>query len=124
MDGKDRRDRRANDDEVWTVRSPGTWILVIRGEFDIYSSVEIRDQLNEAVSAGISTVLVDLEETTFMDPVGLGVLVDALHLCEQSGTQLRLVAPSEAVLRLLELTSLLNLFEVEQNLAEAYPHVA
>ena len=124
MNGKDLRDPAASDDEVWTVRSPGTWILVIRGEFDIYSSVEIRDQLNEAVSAGVSTVLVDLEETTFMDPVGLGVLVDALHASQRDGTQLRLVAPSKAVLRLLELTSLVELFVVEQDLVGAYPDVA
>ena len=124
MNGKDQRDPATSDDEVWAVRSPGTWILVIRGEFDIYSSVEIRDQLYEAVSAGVSTVLVDLEETTFMDPVGLGVLVDALHASQRDGTQLKLVAPSKAVLRLLELTSLVDLFVVEQDLVGAYPDVA
>jgi anti-sigma B factor antagonist len=110
--------------EVWTVRSPGAWIFVVRGELDIHSSAEMRDDLAKAIAASVPTILVDMEETTFLDPVGLGVLIDALHSGDAAGTALRLVAPSEQVLRLLHLTQLVDLFEVETNLSDAYPKVA
>ena len=52
-------------------------VLVVRGELDFESAVQLRDQLASLTRRGDGAVRVDLAQVTFVDSVGLSVLVQA-----------------------------------------------
>ncbi len=64
-------------------------------------------------------LVVDLSEIEIIDPAGLGELVIALMWTQAKGCELKLAAPSSTVHQLLELTSLLQVFETHATVEEA-----
>jgi anti-sigma B factor antagonist len=77
------------------------------------------EQVAVLVSAGHVNVLVDLRDVTYIDSGGIGALVAMyLHVFKRGG-RLKLLAPSERVYHVLEITGLLAVFEVFANESEA-----
>lgn len=111
-------------DEIWDYNSGHVWIFIIRGELDVYLSSDLRDRLERALTDSPDALLIDLEETTFMDASALGVLVTALKKARAMGATLRLVAPSAPVERLLSLTQTEEVLPIECDLITAYARVA
>lgn len=81
-------------------------VVTLTGEVDLAVAGAVRTCLRELMVAGASHVLVDLREVTFMDSMGLGVLVAARKQARVFRGSFGLVAPSPPVARVLSLTSL------------------
>jgi anti-anti-sigma factor len=58
-------------------------------------------------------IVIDMSHTTFMDGAGLGVLTNCLKFAKLNGTELVFWSVSEAVSSLIALSSLSNLFVIE-----------
>lgn len=86
--------------------------LVIRGEIDLYNSPDLGKMLQKTVDGEIRAVYVNLQDVTYMDSSGLGVLISAANRLLRKSGQLFLVRPSVQVLRLLEMTRLLTFFRI------------
>lgn len=110
--------------EIWDYSCGDAWIFVVRGDLDVNSSGLLREALARADDKGAVSLLVDLEETTFMDPFALGILVGAAKRARARNGQLRIVAPSEAAARLLRVTQMDRVFPVDGDLISAYAQVA
>jgi anti-sigma B factor antagonist len=82
-----------------------TALLVLRGELDIATSPQLRDELVQVISDG-RRIVVDLEGLGFIDSVGLGILVSGLKRARQHGGELELVCANRTILQPLELTGL------------------
>lgn len=52
-------------------------VVKVGGEIDVASAPELRDCLNQTINADSRHLVVDLRQVSFMDSVGLGVLVGA-----------------------------------------------
>jgi anti-sigma B factor antagonist len=94
-------------------------IVSVGGEVDMATTPRLRQALDEVQtrserSAASLTVVVDLSDVTFMDANGLGLLVAAARRARHDGGELVLRDPTRRTLRLLELTSLLDVFRVER----------
>lgn len=76
--------------------------VVVQGEIDLVTAPMLERHLHEAISTGRELVEVDLSGVTFMDARGVGVLVGARNAAGDK-TVLRLHAPSDQVLRMLDL---------------------
>lgn len=87
----------------------GPAALGVRGEIDAHSAPEFAERLGALPSSG-SDVRVDLSGVPFMDSSGLRVLIEAHQRIGDSGCQLVLVAPSDAVKRLLDVAGLTEHF--------------
>jgi anti-sigma B factor antagonist len=96
----------------------GHTIVAVTGDVDFSGTAEFRAYLNDAVAAGIP-VLVDLTDVTFMDSMGLGVLVQTHKRLAEGGRVLVLVCPDNAVRRLLRITALDRLFTIAPTLTQA-----
>jgi anti-sigma B factor antagonist len=92
--------------------SGGCQTIVLRGEIDLYNSPDLGAALQKSVQEEISAVYVDMQEVTYMDSSGLGVLISAANRLVKNSRQLFLVRPSLQVLRLLEMTRLLTFFRI------------
>lgn len=79
---------------------------------------QIRLEVANSLASGIQTVLIDLEQITFIDSSGLGELVSAFKLMRTGGGKLCFCSVSEQPRMLFELTGVDQLFELFSNQEE------
>lgn len=87
-------------------------IIQPSGILDSAKTQDLRDQINQSLEQGASTILVDLQSVTFMDSSGLGALVTSLKTVRASGGRLCVCAINDQVKILFELTSMDRVFEI------------
>jgi anti-anti-sigma factor len=98
---------------ITTDREANRAVLGVRGELDAYSAPGLEEQVTKLIGEQADDVVLDLSQTGFLDSSGLRAILTAQRRLIESGGQLRLRAPSEAVTRLLEITGLQDHFSVE-----------
>ena len=76
------------------------------GRLNLVSAPQLRVTLRETVDAGDSFVVIDLAQVVSIDSSGLGAVVSGLKACRQAGGDLRIAAPTEQVLSVLQVTNL------------------
>lgn len=94
-------------------------VITLPLEIDIANARYAGEQLAAACFPGAGMVIADLSLTRFCDSSGVGMLAEAQRHAHQSGTDLRLVVPSTAVLRVLALTGLDQSLLIYPTLADA-----
>jgi anti-sigma B factor antagonist len=90
-------------------------IVSVRGEVDLYSAHRLREliwQAKEQAGGDPPRVVVDLSEVEFMDTAGFEVLLEEWNSSRQFDGRICLVAQQGPITRLLELTGLIELFEL------------
>ena len=93
-------------------------VLHLVGEIDTLTAPLLRAQLDTQISDNELLVL-DLTEVTFLGSAGLAVLVAAKDDAESRRHRLRVVPGSRIVVRALQATGLLNIFDVADGVPEA-----
>jgi anti-sigma B factor antagonist len=88
--------------------------LVVSGEIDVHTAPELREAA-DAVLARRSAIRLDMSGVGFIDSSGLGALVSITEAAREAGGDLVVVAPSRAVVRLLELSGLTEHIHVDDN---------
>ncbi|WP_420465873.1 STAS domain-containing protein [Panacagrimonas sp.] len=83
------------------------------GDVEIERAPEVRRELLQALAQGES-VVVDLGAVRRLDTAGIAVLVEALHKARAAGLNLRLTQAGDAVGRMLKLTRLDDLIEIDR----------
>ena len=89
-------------------------VVVLRGELDAYSAPAVREELNAALEAGTNLVL-DLRETSFLDSVVGGEVLEARKAAKRRGLGFALVlseSRANHVRRMLEQTNLIEIFDL------------
>src|SRR4029077_500657 len=98
----------------------GGWpVIVLSGEHDLSTAPELRARLLEG--AGADAVMVDLDQTTFVDSSILGVLVGGLRRARESDVPFGLVLGDDAhpaIRRIFELTGLHDVCPIHAPRAE------
>ncbi len=92
----------------------GYTIVTPRGEIDLSTVEGFRDVLNEHLIQGRVHVLVDLDETTFFDSLGFGVLVGVRRKAQAFNGSLGIVCSNDRMLRLFEITALDRVFTISR----------
>lgn len=86
--------------------------LFVYGEIDVMTAPRLHETLEEMIAEEPATLLVDLANVTFIDSTGLGTLVVAHRHLEERGGHLRLVSVPANVVQVLEVTGLVNRFNI------------
>lgn len=94
----------------------GIRTLKVRGEIDLAVREEFRKQLHRTFGVADSPIYVDLSDVTFIDSNGLGVLIGAKRTGEGIGVPVILQSPSLQVRRVLEVSGLDQIFEVDDRI--------
>jgi anti-sigma B factor antagonist len=99
----------------------GEWpVIAMYGEHDLSTAPELRARLHDLGES--SAVIIDLDETTFVDSSILGVLVGGLRRARERDVPFGLVLGSNAhpaIRRIFELTGLHDVFPIYASRAEA-----
>ncbi len=88
--------------------------LLLSGDFDVRSTMEVRNALYDHLGGHDEDVVVDLTEVTTVDMTALRVLAVATREATRQGHHLTLRGCNPAVRRMLHLTRLIRVVEVER----------
>ena len=110
-------DTDANPDlfEFTVVSEPdaeGVAAAAVRGELDLSTAAEMRDQLYGLLARGGTQLTLDVTELTFIDSTGLGVIVAVLKRSREAGGNLVLKGPSRSARKVLDISGLARIIDV------------
>lgn len=94
-------------------------VVHVGGEIDVYTAPLLREALDKQVAAGRADIVVDLEDVTFMDSTGLGVLVGRLKLVRGRNGSLRIVSSKDRILKVFKITGLDKVFHIYPSIEAA-----
>jgi len=102
----------------WNLRidrrpDPEGVVLALTGELDLASSPVLDRQLRELEGTNPGRLVIDLSRLDFMDSTGLAVMIRAQRAAQANGHRLSLRHGPTHILRLFELTGLLDHFTFE-----------
>jgi anti-sigma B factor antagonist len=106
-------------DTVISRAEPATVLLTVRGEIDTLTAPAFTAATDELLAASGDTLVIDLSEVRFLASSGLAVLISAAHRAEERGLRLRLVVPTRAVRRPIEITGTGELFDLHTDVDAA-----
>ncbi|NUR59842.1 MAG: STAS domain-containing protein [Catenulispora sp.] len=89
-------------------------VVAVAGDVDLAAADTLWSVLDEYVRPGAS-VVVDCSQVAFLDSMGLRTLIRAQQKADAAGARLTLAAPSEAVLRVLTLAGVGDLFVLDRS---------
>lgn len=95
----------------WTVEA-GVAVVTIEGPLDIETVPRLAPVLGEAIQESPDVVL-DMTRVSFCDSVGLSALLVAVKAARKREGTITLLRPVGQVRRLLELTGLEAIFQIE-----------
>jgi len=95
-----------------------SFVVTATGEVDMYTAPTLEQALDGVVGLGGTSVVLDLDEVTFVDSTLLSVLLRYRDHLAELGGQLVIVTANRRILRTFEITGLERLFRIEPRLAE------
>lgn len=98
---------------------PVTETVVFPPEVDIANVGDLQAELHTAIRPGVRAVIADLTRTHFCDSSGISALIAAHKQAAASGTELRVVTASPAVLRVMHFTGAGQMLSIYPGLATA-----
>ncbi|MCK4401466.1 STAS domain-containing protein [bacterium] len=88
------------------------FLIVVHGELDAYNSSEVKKMFKEITDQKKYNIIVDLENTTYMDSQGIGALLGRLSYLRKNKGDLWLVISRESgAYRFFEITGLFQSFQ-------------
>jgi len=98
---------------------PDAYVISLKGEVDLYTAPEFKQQLLEVIGQGGKEVIVDFSDTTFIDSTTLGVLVGGVKRLRSNDGQLSLVCNDRNITKIFEITGLDRVFTIYPTRDEA-----
>ena len=102
---------------------PEAYVISLKGEVDLYTAPEFKQQLLEVIGQGGREVIVDFTDTTFIDSTTLGVLVGGVKRLRAQEGRLSLVCSDRNITKIFEITGLDRVFTIYPTRDEAVSNV-
>ena len=87
--------------------------LCLAGEIDMSTAQDLREAALNALNQYGPNLHLDLSRVEFMDSTGLEVLISTRRWAMREGGQVQLVDPGHAVRRVLEVSGVDRIFEID-----------
>jgi anti-anti-sigma factor len=89
----------------------GVRVVAVRGELDLSTASDLERPLEDAISSGDASVLIDLTECEFIDSTGIALIVRAWQRLDRAADgdgsgQVVISSDNDQVRRVLEITGL------------------
>jgi anti-sigma B factor antagonist len=106
--------------KIKTRQVDGVTILDLSGRITLgEGSVTLRDAIRDLLAKGEKSILLNLNDVSYIDSSGLGELVSAFTSVKNAGGELKLLNLTHKVKDLLQITKLYTVFEVKDDEASA-----
>ncbi len=107
------------DFDVTVAEEDGAAVLSVCGEVDLSTGPLLWERISTVIAGGSTKVVLDLADMRFIDSTGLSVIVMTVRRLQEVDGRLVLRSPCRMASRLFRLTGLLQLVEVEGDVALA-----
>ena len=97
----------------------GTTVLAVGGDVDLHTAPQLRDRIRTLVDEGTRRLVVDMTGVEFLDSTGLGTLLGSRKQLVALDGRLALAGLSDHVLKVFEITSLDQVFDIHATVDEA-----
>jgi anti-anti-sigma factor len=94
-------------------------VVVVSGELDLTTGVQLRTTVDGLVSPEQSTIVIDLGATTFLGSTGLAMLLAAHKRCREAGGELRVVASDPMIRDVFAVTNIDSILPLYRTLDDA-----
>lgn len=94
---------------------PGVTVVAPAGEIDLATAPELREGLQQAESAAIEGLLVDLRGVGFIDSTGIGELVGCHRRCREAGRPVVFIVPDGTTRKILTVTGMDGVFDMHRD---------
>ena len=94
------------------IENKGITVVTVEGEIDVYTSIELRNEVKSIIDDGSKILIMDLGKVTYMDSSGLGTLVSILQRLKKESGTLKLIKVTTNIKKIFELTRLTRYFEM------------
>jgi anti-sigma B factor antagonist len=97
---------------------PGVTVVAVSGELDLLTAPRLMSELEDIVLRPTGDTVVDLTETTFIDSVGIHVLMSAHARLARQSRNLAVIcgnSPARRTLELMSLTEVLSLVDTYED---------
>jgi anti-sigma B factor antagonist len=101
----------------------GAHIIKVTGEIHVSTAPEFTQRLSSAIESGKTALVLDMSAVEFIDSTGLSVLLNGLRLVTQMHGRMAIVCANPTVLRLFQITSLDDTFDIFAERGPAIAHV-
>jgi anti-sigma B factor antagonist len=91
---------------ICTEHQPDAYVISVEGELDLSGCPALEVALHEAEQSDPRRIILDIEDLTFIDSLGLGVLLTACRRSSVNGNRLQLTRGKGQVADLFRLTAL------------------
>ena len=98
----------------------GQVVIAVSGDVDLAAHPLFLAEIARSWD-GSTDLVVDLSQVTFLDSMGLRVLVQTRQHAEDSGRAFALLAPSRPVLRVFDLAGVTGIFTILDAVPDAEP---
>ena len=102
----------------------GTHVIHVSGEIHVSTAPRFSQRLQQSIDSGNRRIVLDLTNVEFIDSTGLSVLLNGLRRVTQLQGRMALVCTNPTVLRLFQITSLDETFDIFPERPAAFAHVA
>lgn len=104
---------------VTTYPDHGWTVVHVAGELDLHSAPHLRETFLQLTTDGQLRLIVDLDAVEFIDSTALSILVIAHKRLRAHDGTLSVVCTADRVLKVLRLTGLSSLLNVQHSIAAA-----
>jgi anti-sigma B factor antagonist len=104
---------------VQTEQRGAVVVVSVVGELDMATAPQLQDHITDLLDKGRSHIVFDLASLSFCDSTGLSVFVRAKNGSDEVGGAVRLAAPQRGVLRILEVSGLVEVLPTYPTVDEA-----
>ncbi len=87
-------------------------VIAIKGEIDIYSAPGFKESLYDAIGEGQQDIILDCTDLSYIDSMGLGILVGALKRIKEQNHNIVIKNPKSTVRKLFKITGLDKVFVI------------
>ena len=95
-------------------------IVRLKGELDHHTAAAVKNKMEEAIlRSNCSYLVLNLEDLQFMDSSGIGVILGRYKLIKSRGGKVMVCGVTPSVYRLLEMSGLFKILEVEDTETQA-----
>lgn len=105
---------------ITTTVKQGFLIVRVKGELDMHVAEEFRQQVDAALDTnGLKNILLSLEDVTFIDSSGLGVILGRYKRISAAGGKMLAAHLQPQVTKIFDLSGLLRIIKLFNTEAEA-----
>ena len=94
-------------------------IVSLKGRIDANTALEMEQKLNSLISEGHSSLIVDMQEVSYISSVGLKVLLVARKEMKMSNGEFELAGLQPQVTEIFDITGFTMLFKICSSVKEA-----